>query len=287
MSDVDSCDADDGTQWGSGGMRTKIIAAKLAGATGVSTTLINGCYPERIMDVLAFAAENQSKDSGMIDYRKYPVRNARCRSRSNHAPCDDKEVDRRSDKDESPCSMKKERSILFDAVMQESHDDTFNGSHASPQPADKPEPARGLVTIERDQINSWPYQGTIFGAHLIEQSMKDQRRWILSLPSRGRIFVDEGCARSLIFKKKSLFAAGILAVEGNFHEGEAVDIYRGLSTYGSDIEQEAEIARALVNVSADTLRQVKGKRTADFTVELGSADVAHRSNICFVSVGPW
>lgn len=38
--------ADTGTSWGSGGMRTKIVAAKIATATGIHTALCHGKFPE-------------------------------------------------------------------------------------------------------------------------------------------------------------------------------------------------------------------------------------------------
>lgn len=37
---------DTGTSWGSGGMRTKIVAAKIATATGIHTALCHGKHPE-------------------------------------------------------------------------------------------------------------------------------------------------------------------------------------------------------------------------------------------------
>ena len=42
--------------------------------------------------------------------------------------------------------------------------------------------------------------------------MRDQRRWILSLPLSGHVVLDDG-ARKAVLARKSLFAAGI--VTGN------------------------------------------------------------------------
>ncbi|KAH0483281.1 MAG: uncharacterized protein KVP18_004771 [Porospora cf. gigantea A] len=281
-------DQNEGTQWGSGGMMTKVIAAKLAGATGVSTTLINGCYPERIIGVLSFAANARVKDTdltGLIDYKQYHggARTTRIRSRSRSGQNEE------DSNNSSPAKL--DKSFLFDAIvleetlMDEETTNSLVGNVATvSEKSNGDSKSKGLITIETDQIQSWPYTGTIFGAHPMDQTVRDQRRWILSLPPRGRIYVDEGCARSLMFRKKSLFPVGILAVEGVFQEGEAVSIYRGLSEFGCSTEGESEFARALVNVRTEVLTRIKGQRTADFKdkEEMEWDEVAHRSNICFV-----
>lgn len=41
-----------GTQWGTGGMKTKITAARLATAAGVKVCLIHGRYPSRVLDYI-------------------------------------------------------------------------------------------------------------------------------------------------------------------------------------------------------------------------------------------
>merc|ERR1711937_483580 len=81
----------------------------------------------------------------------------------------------------------------------------------------------------------------------------DKRRWILSLPVSGTLMIDDGAARA-IADHKNLIPAGILRVEGKFIRNEAVRfVHRGV-----------EVARALVNMSADEITKVRGKQSTEF-----------------------
>eukprot|EP00397_Hematodinium_sp_SG-2012_P041214 GEMP01045339.1.p1 GENE.GEMP01045339.1~~GEMP01045339.1.p1 ORF type:complete len:278 (+),score=51.22 GEMP01045339.1:387-1220(+) len=120
--------------------------------------------------------------------------------------------------------------------------------------------------------------GTYFVPLEVTQTMRDQRRWILSLSIRGTLLVDEGAAQA-VAKKKSLFASGIRFVEGSFSAGEACLI--------AHIDTKAEIARALVNFSAEEVRLIKGLKSEAYAGALKSeneevvAEVCHRRNIIF------
>jgi len=86
--------------------------------------------------------------------------------------------------------------------------------------------------------------GTHFPAAAPTQA---RRRWIgLSAPVRGALFADDGARRAVIEEGASLLPSGLVAVEGRFDAGDAVDIRtpsgpafaRGLVAYGStDIER--------------------------------------------------
>jgi glutamate 5-kinase len=45
---------------------------------------------------------------------------------------------------------------------------------------------------------------------------RGRKRWILSVPVRGEVWLDEGAQRAVQERKKSLFSAGILNVKGEF-----------------------------------------------------------------------
>ena len=45
---------------------------------------------------------------------------------------------------------------------------------------------------------------------------RGRKRWILSVPVRGEVWLDEGAQRAVQERKKSLFSAGILEVKGEF-----------------------------------------------------------------------
>lgn len=45
---------------------------------------------------------------------------------------------------------------------------------------------------------------------------RGRKRWILSVPVRGEVWLDEGARRAVQDRKKSLFSAGIVHVTGDF-----------------------------------------------------------------------
>ena len=73
-------------------------------------------------------------------------------------------------------------------------------------------------------------------------SCRGKRRWILSVPVKGEIWIDAGALRAVRDRRKSLFSAGIVRVTGDFDSHDAVricdgsgtEIGRGLSNYAHD-----------------------------------------------------
>ncbi|CBZ50947.1 glutamate 5-kinase, related [Neospora caninum Liverpool] len=77
-----------------------------------------------------------------------------------------------------------------------------------------------------DNLQQMPFLGTVFIAKDRRLHRKgDTRGWILSLPVRGKVFIDPGAVAALVQQKKSLFAAGVHHVSGNFSANECVAIY--------------------------------------------------------------
>jgi glutamate 5-kinase len=100
-----------------------------------------------------------------------------------------------------------------------------------------------------------------------------RKRWILSLAPQGILALDEGAADAVL-AKKSLFPPGMKRVEGRFDSMDAVSLVRESTG--------AEIARALVNYSADDCRKLLGKRSRDAPDILGfigPETAAERDNI--------
>ena len=87
-------------------------------------------------------------------------------------------------------------------------------------------------------------------------------------PSAGTVRVDAGAARALCDSGTSLLPVGIVAVEGAFDAGDAVDITR-------DGER---IGKGIVNYTAAELRQVAGLRSAAVREVLprASEEAVHR-----------
>ncbi len=71
-------------------------------------------------------------------------------------------------------------------------------------------------------------------------------------PSHGLVRVDAGAARALREAGTSLLPVGIVAVEGDFDAGDAVDV----------VAHSSRIGKGIVNYSSDELGRVKGMKSA-------------------------
>jgi len=83
--------------------------------------------------------------------------------------------------------------------------------------------------------------GSFFAPHRARG--RHRKLWIqFTVNPRGRIVVDEGARRALVEGGKSLLPAGVVAAEGRFEVGDAVDVAtsdgvvfaRGITSYGAD-----------------------------------------------------
>ncbi len=98
-------------------------------------------------------------------------------------------------------------------------------------------------------------------------------RWIRSVRPCGTITLDEGAAKAVSERNKSLLPAGIIGVDGHFEPGDVV----ALASAGGLL-----IARGLSNYSADDVRRIQGKKTQEVRSMLKEAaydEVVHRNNL--------
>jgi glutamate 5-kinase len=105
---------------------------------------------------------------------------------------------------------------------------------------------------------------------------KARKSWLAQhLQPKGSITIDAGAAHALK-EGKSLLAAGILTMEGDFHKGDAVCILNA--------EQE-ELARGLINYPAHEGRKLIGQRSSEFEKILGycgSEEMIHRDDLVLI-----
>lgn len=117
--------------------------------------------------------------------------------------------------------------------------------------------------------------GTQFEPQL--QPNNARKRWIAhGLIPVGKLYLDEGAVKAICQDEKSLLAAGITAVEGEFYTQEAVQLCNGSGQ---------EIARGLVNYSSVELQQIRGHQSDEIAGILGYAGaetVVHRDNLAIV-----
>lgn len=114
--------------------------------------------------------------------------------------------------------------------------------------------------------------GTWFTAK--DSNLHTKKRWLLSgSKAQGSLIVDGGCRNALVEHGSSLLPVGITAVEGEFHEGDIVNVmYEGLV-----------IAKGIVNYNSESVEAIKRHKTDDITKILGHEgvyeEVIHRDNL--------
>jgi len=117
--------------------------------------------------------------------------------------------------------------------------------------------------------------GTLFLAH--GASHRARKRWIgLTARPRGHYIVDAGARRALESGPTSLLAIGIVDVAGEFEKGDVVGI--------RDASGQ-EFARGLTNYATSDARRIRGLRTQEARLALGSAmydEVVHRDNLVLI-----
>ena len=104
--------------------------------------------------------------------------------------------------------------------------------------------------------------------------LESRKRWMLSgLSTKGKLVVDSGAAVALKRQKRSLLAAGIRQVEGDFQRGDIVNIYEsGGSRLGCGI----------TNYSSVDIEAIKGAHSRKIATLLGydyGSEVVHRNNL--------
>ncbi|RHZ80631.1 hypothetical protein Glove_134g257 [Diversispora epigaea] len=130
----------------------------------------------------------------------------------------------------------------------------------------------------------------------------DRKWWILhGLHTAGIIHIDEGAVQAItkVRQKSSLFAAGIIKVEGNFVAHQAVEIVfekikkendndnNNNDNNNNDNNNEngvelISVGKGLVNYSSTEISRIKGCKSMDIEKILGYADsecVIHRDNL--------
>ena len=95
-------------------------------------------------------------------------------------------------------------------------------------------------------------------------------------PSCGELVIDEGAVRALTDRKKSLLAAGITAVMGNFRSGDVVDVAGPTGL----------IARGIAAYDADTIAQMSGENADDLRRQGwdNPRPVIHRDDLAILSL---
>lgn len=124
-----------------------------------------------------------------------------------------------------------------------------------------------------DIINN-PALGTLF---LTENSrMVAKKRFLaFSDAASGSVMIDDGARKALIDNGKSLLPAGIVDTDGEFYEGDTVNI----------INRGEVVARGIVNYSSPNVELIKGHKSSEIEHIIGANDygvVVHRNNMAVI-----
>lgn len=110
--------------------------------------------------------------------------------------------------------------------------------------ADDPEVVRRAVAGE--DVGTWVEPRS--------NGLSARKLWIaFSLPAVGSIAVDAGAAAAIVDDRRSLLAAGVTAVKGEFSRGDAVEVLDASGRL---------IGKGLAGLAAATLREVLGQHTS-------------------------
>jgi glutamate 5-kinase len=114
--------------------------------------------------------------------------------------------------------------------------------------------------------------GTFF--HPTGRRSADRLLWLAHASApRGALRLDAGAVRAVVDRRKSLLAAGVTGVDGQFSAGDPVDLLD---------ENGHAVARGLVNFDAKELPRLLGRSTRELARELGPAyerEVVHRDDL--------
>jgi len=110
-----------------------------------------------------------------------------------------------------------------------------------------------------------------------QEPIAARKQWLAGqLQVRGSLVLDAGAVRVLQKEGKSLLAVGVREVQGQFTRGELVACVDELGR---------EIARGLVNYSAEEARKLRGQSSHRIEELLGYCDgqeLIHRDNLVLV-----
>ena len=107
--------------------------------------------------------------------------------------------------------------------------------------------------------------------------IRTRRLWLAhAAHTRGRVILDDGAVRAITVGKKSLLAAGVTGVEGEFEVGDPVDLADARGVV---------VARGLVAYSADELPERMGRTSVQLREAFGDGndrEVVHRDDLVAV-----
>jgi glutamate 5-kinase len=124
--------------------------------------------------------------------------------------------------------------------------------------ADAGDPAATVKAASGSEVGTWIAPR--------ENKLAARKLWIaFGLPSWGRVVIDDGAIAALRDRGGSLLAVGVTGVEGDFTNGDAVEV----------VDAAGElVAKGLAGLSASMLQRVTGQHTSE-----AGGEVIHRDDL--------
>jgi glutamate 5-kinase len=121
--------------------------------------------------------------------------------------------------------------------------------------------------------------GTWFKAS-VDNALRSRKRWLaFGVTAKGSLKVNEGARAQLVRGGKSLLAAGIVSVEGEFGGGDLVNVV------GPD---GSVFAQGVVNYDSTSVERIQGRHSDEIENILGEKtadEVVHRDNLVLTPDG--
>ncbi len=125
--------------------------------------------------------------------------------------------------------------------------------------------------VLRDIVQAQPV-GTFFPP--TRDLLTHKKHWIAyTLKKKGSLVLDDGAVKAIVESGRSLLPSGVVAVQGSFETGDMVSC---LDSAGR------EIARGITHYSAQEVRKIMGKKSAQIEALLGykiQDEVIHRDEL--------
>lgn len=266
VEDISALEADvssAGSTLGTGGMSTKIVAARLAGSAGVTTVISRSSNPNNILAIVSYV-QAQRTATELPSQRTAP----------------------------EPPSQR----TAAEPPSQKTATEPPLSSLPSTPAAEESDLSKSTSSLQLSGILRAPPLHTRFLPDPLP--IRDRSFWLLhGIAPHGTIYIDHGAHRALA-AKAGLLPVGVVDVEGQFAQQEAVRLVvtqrpghvrernpRDVNGSGVSSEIETapkEIGRALVNYSSAEILRIKGCQSTEIQSILEYADseyVALRENI--------
>lgn len=296
VNDISALDVDvssKGSSLGTGGMSTKIVAARLATSAGCMTVITRSSKPENIFEIVRYVeAQKAARKAQSVS----SILHQNLRNRLSQQP---DPIAQTTDSLET--SIGDLSSSMDDVKLSEASTSATNQDDAS---------ETTLVTSSSPTINGTPGSpATPTPTEVLEvpahtrftpgPPIRDRSFWILQVrATHGSLYIDAGAFKALA-TKAGLLPVGVVDVEGTFAQQECVNLcvvnktmaYDEHGVYRAVFDRSTVelVGRAIVNYSSNEIRKIKGAKAKEIEGVLGYSEgdyVALRENIAFYKPNP-